>query len=311
MHHSPIEVDNKMSRTLAGTNLNRFVVFVAVVEMGSLTAAAARLGIAKTAVSTHIQRLEAEVGASLLIRTTRKLSLTEAGERFYGSCRGIVRDAELAVQAAGQSSTELSGTLRITAPVDYGASVVAPVATRLQLKHPALRIELLSGDRLFDLVGEGIDLAIRLGRLADSGLQAVRIATFEQWLIANPDAVGTEAPSQPGEVANLPFAALSVMPHPLTWDFAGARGVKKVVQFQSIITANTALATRAMALAGCATILPDFVVRADVEAGRLVRLLPKWRLPGGAVHAVFPATRYRPQKVRAFVAAMAEHVAHG
>ena len=300
-----------MSTTLAATNLNRFVVFVAVVEMGSLTAAAGRLGMAKTAVSTHMQRLEAEVGASLLIRTTRKLSLTEAGERFYEACRSIVRDAEVAVQVAGQSATELSGTLRITAPVDYGASVVAPVATRLQLKHPALRIELLSGDRRFDLVGEGIDLAIRLGRLADSTLQAVRVATFEQWLIAHPDAVGKAVPTQPSEVAGLPFAVLSVLPHPLTWHFSGSRGVKKIVQFQSTITANTALATRAMALAGCATVLPDFVVRADVEAGRLVRLLPKWRLPSGAVHAVYPGSRYRPQKVRAFVAALSEHVAAG
>lgn len=297
-----------MSTTLAATNLNRFVVFVAVVEMGSLTAAAARLGIAKTAVSTHMQRLEAELGASLLIRTTRKLSLTEAGERFFESCRAIVRDAELAVQAAGQSATELSGTLRITAPVDYGASVVAPVATRLQLRHPGLRIELLSGDRLFDLVGEGIDVAIRVGRLVDSRLQAVRITSFEEWLVAHPDAVGKQPPSQPSEVAHLPFAVLSVMPHPLTWHFTGARGVKKVVQFQSTITANTALATRAMALAGCAAVLPEFVVRGDVEAGRLVRLLPKWSLPSGAVNAVFPASRYRPQKVRAFVAAMREHV---
>jgi DNA-binding transcriptional LysR family regulator len=298
-----------MSSTLASTNLNRFVVFVAVVEMGSLTGAAARLGIAKTAVSAHMQRLEAELGASLLIRTTRKLSLTEAGERFYEACRSIVRDAEVAVQAAGQSATELSGTLRITAPVDYGASVVAPVATRLQLKHPGLRIELLFGDRRFDLVGEGIDVAIRLGRLADSSLQAVRVTAFEQWLVAHPDAVGTVPSSQPSDVAGLPFAMLSVLPHPLTWHFSGPRGIKKVVQFQSSITANTALATRAMALAGCATILPDFVVRADVVAGRLVHLLPKWRLPSAAVHAVYPATRHRPQKVRAFVAALTEHVA--
>jgi DNA-binding transcriptional LysR family regulator len=137
----------------------------------------------------------------------------------------------------------------------------------------------------------------------------VRITTFEQWLIAHPDAVGKQIPSQPGDVAHLPFAVLSVMPHPLTFHFTGARGVKKAVQFQSTITANTALATRAMALAGCATVLPEFVVRADVEAGRLVRLLPKWNLPSGAVSAVFPASRHRPQKVCAFVAAMMEHVA--
>src|SRR3569833_2077406 len=123
-----------MSTTLAATNLNRFVVFVAVVEMGSLTAAAARLCIAKTAVSTHMQRLEAEVGASLLIRATRKLSLTEAGERFFESCRVIVRDAELAVQAAGQSATELMGSLCFLLFVVFGFSDVAPVATRLQLR---------------------------------------------------------------------------------------------------------------------------------------------------------------------------------
>src|SRR4051812_46177560 len=109
-----------MSTTLAATNLNRFVVFVAVVEMGSLTAAAARLGIAKTAVSTHMQRLESEVGASLLIRTTRKLSLTEAGERFYESCRAIVRDAELAGQGARARGPGASGALRVLAPLVYG-----------------------------------------------------------------------------------------------------------------------------------------------------------------------------------------------
>jgi DNA-binding transcriptional LysR family regulator len=300
-----------MRVNLGTTNLNRFVVFSAVVEMGSMSSAAGRLGIAKGAVSTHIQRLEQELGASLLVRTTRKLSLTEAGERFFAACQSILKEAESAIAAASQSSHDLSGSLRITAPVDYGASVVAPVITRLQQENPALRIELISGDRLFDLVEEGVDVAIRLGRLRDSSLQAVRITEFDEWLVAHPTLAKAFSVDDPGEIASLPFVVLSVLPHPTTWQFKGARGAVRSVQFRAAITANTALATRTMALSGLATVLPDFVVREDVKEGHLVRLLPKWRLPGGGVYAVFPPSRYRPQRVRALVSALTEHVRSG
>jgi len=140
----------RLTIALGDINLNRLVVFVAVVEAGSLTSGASRLGLAKAMVSAHMQRQEAELGASLLVRTTRRLGLTEAGEAFYEAVRDVVRDAQEAVDAVGQSASEPRGALRITAPVDYGANVVAPLAVSLQRRFPGLTIELLTGDRLFD-----------------------------------------------------------------------------------------------------------------------------------------------------------------
>ncbi|WP_035051815.1 LysR family transcriptional regulator [Andreprevotia chitinilytica] len=298
---------------LSAINLNRLVVFVTVVEAGSLTAAAARLGLAKTMVSTHMQRLEAEVGASLLIRTTRRLGLTEAGEAFYEASRRIVRDAEEAVEAAGQNSAEPRGTLRVTAPIDYGATVVAPVAVALRQRYPDLKIELLAGDRIFDLVGEGIDVAIRIGKLTDSGLQAIKVATFEDWLVASPGLLASHtSPSTPQDLSKLPFVSLSVLPQPTTWTFEALDGAKEQVQFQAAFSANTAYAVRAAALAGGGlAILPDFAVQADVAAGQLVRVLPQWSLPNGGIHAVFPAARHHPQKVRALIEALRAHVDGG
>jgi DNA-binding transcriptional LysR family regulator len=285
-------------------------VFTAVVESGSLTAAASRLGVAKAAVSIHLKRLEAELGASLLVRTTRGMHLTEAGETFYGASRQIVRDSEAAVLAVGQGTKELRGTLRVTAPIDYGSSVVAPVLVEMRKRHRSLRVELRAADHLLDLVGEGIDVAIRLGRLADSSLRAIRISTFEEWLVAAPDFIGKRPPATPEEVRRMPFVALSVLPHPQSWKFDGpAKSGSVTIQFEASMTTNTAHAVRSAVIAGGGLgVLPDIVAADDVVAGRLVRLLPKWKLPLGGVYAVFPVARHQPQKVKAFIAELAAYV---
>ncbi|RKP50522.1 LysR family transcriptional regulator [Trinickia fusca] len=292
-------------------NLNRLVVFVTVVETGSLTAAALRLGLAKTMVSTHMQRLEAEVGASLLVRTTRRLSLTDAGEAFYEASRRIVRDAEEAIEAAGQDTVEPRGTLRVTASVVYGATVVAPVAVALRKRYPALKIDLLVGDHLSDLVNEGIDVAVRIGRrLADSSYQAVRIGGFADWLVAHPGVFGGRgAPKTLDALVDYPFMSLSALQQPLTWTFEHRDGGKQTVRFESSMSANSAYALWMAALAGGGlAVLPDFIVAADVAAGRLVRVLPEYSLPSGGIHALFPASRHRPRKIRVFVEALKQHV---
>lgn len=292
--------------TLSRINLNRLEVFVAVVEAGSLTAAAARLGLAKTMVSAHMQRLEAELGASLLVRSTRRLSLTETGEAFFESARSIVADAAAAVEAASHQSRAAQGSLRVTAPIDFSAAVLAPVAVRLGETHPGLRIELLSGDRLFDLVAEGIDLAIRAGQLRDSSLQATRLGEFTECLVASPAFLAQrELPAEPAALADWPFIALSVLPQPLRWHFSHASGAQQELLFSSRFSANTAHAVRATALADAGlALLPDFAVKQDIAQGRLIHLLPDWTLPRGGIHAVFPASRHRPHRVRLLVDAL-------
>ena len=299
-----------MSTTLGALNLNRLVVFAAVVDAGSMTAAAARLRLAKTMVSTHMQRLERELGVNLLVRTTRNLRLTPVGEQFYKAIQPVLRQTEDAIDSLGQEMTAPRGTLRITAPIDYGASVMAPVVVELQRRHPALRIELLTGDRQVDLVSEGIDVAIRLGRLADSNLQAVRLGGFDEWLVARPGLIPKKHKlGEPKDLAGLSFIALSVMLNPLTWKFQ-CKGSTRTAHFSSTLTVNTAHAARAAALAGGGlAILAKFDVEQDVAVGRLVRVLPQWTLPGGGIYAVFPATRYRPLNTRVLVEALKAHIA--
>ncbi|TAM07919.1 MAG: LysR family transcriptional regulator, partial [Pusillimonas sp.] len=171
---------------LSSINLNRLAVFVSVAESRSLTAAAVKLGIAKTMVSAHMQRLEAELGVSLLVRTTRRLSLTEAGEAFYVATRRILGEIDDAVSQAGSTSAEPRGTLRVTAPIDYGAAIVTPALVALRERYPELRVDLILDDTRFDLIAEGIDVAIRLGRLPDSSHQAVVVGRYVKWLVASP-----------------------------------------------------------------------------------------------------------------------------
>ncbi|SFL87819.1 LysR family transcriptional regulator [Variovorax sp. OV329] len=291
--------------------MNRLVVFVAVVEAGSLSAAARRLGLAKTMVSAHMQRLEAEVGASLLLRSTRHQSLTDAGEAFYEASRRIVQEAQEAISAAGQDSAEPRGTLRIAAPNDYAATVVAPVAVALRRRHPGLGVELVAGDRVVDMLKEGIDVAIRAGRLADSSLLATRIGSFSEWLVASPQRFEAgDVPARPQDVTGLPFIALSVLTQPLNWTFTSASGrSRRTLRFEQAMSCNTSHAVRSAALAGGGlAVLPDYAVKTEVAAGRLLKLLPGWSLPESGIYAVFPAARHRARKVHAFLDALREHI---
>lgn len=288
---------------LGAINLNRLFVFVAVVEKGSLTAAAQKLGIAKTMVSTHMQRLEAELGVSLLIRTTRQITLTEAGQAFYAaSCRAL-HDIDDAVAQAGDGTTLPQGTLRVTAPVDYGADVITPLLISLQQRYPALRIELLCADRRVDLIAEGIDVAVRLGRMDDSTHRAVRLGGYTKWLVASPRFLERHGvPQTLADLGAFSFISLSVLAQPLLFHFEGPKKQKQSVRFNEAFSTNTAHACRAATLAGGGlAMLTDFSISADVAAGRLVRVFPKWASPGSDIHAVFPTTRYVPSKVRVFI----------
>ena len=226
----------------------------------------------------------------LLTRTTRRLNLTEAGRRFYDAARDILRATETAIDEIASDNAALRGTLRVSAPVDYGSLVVAPALVALRRAHPQLHVQLLCDDRYVDLVGENIDVAIRLGKLADSSYRSIRVGSYVRWPVATPQFVAEYGVvRKPEDLAKLPMVTSSVFARPLTFDLVNAHGMKKRIRCQSSITANTAPACRAATLAGGGfAVLTDFSVGADISAGRLVRLLPGWETPMADIRAVFP-----------------------
>ena len=292
---------------ISAVNLNRLAIFIGVVEAGSLTAAAGRLGLAKSMVSKHMQLLEAEVGVALLVRSTRTLRLTEAGRAFYEASRQVLQAAEDAIEQARSGRDSVQGKLRVAAPVDYGVMVVAPLLSRLRARYPALTVELLCADHRVDLIAEGIDVAVRLGKLADSGLQAARIGPLLRWLVASPDFLARHGmphgPAEPAALATLPYVELTVVVQPGSFTLSDGSGkVEEVTMRNTVFSTNTAYASRAAALAGDGVLRATvFSVQDDVAAGRLVRLLPDWSLAASDIHAVYPASPHLPQKVRVFI----------
>jgi DNA-binding transcriptional LysR family regulator len=286
---------------MEAVNLNRLGVFVALVRAGSFTAAAEHLGLTKAMVSQHLARLERELGVTLLVRSTRRMALTEAGAAFHEDCVRILADAAAAVARVGAEREEPRGTLRLTAPVNFGTSVVAPALASFLRRHPRLRADLVLDDQLKDLIAGRFDLAIRGGPLRNSSLHALHLASFSQVLVAAPcylDARGT--PRRPDELAAHDAVVLTALRSPLRWTFTGRNGTRHRVTLRPVAQADGAAAVHAMALAGGGlAILPDFMVEADLRDGRLCRLLTSCRLPEGRFHAVYAGSP--PAKVRAFV----------
>src|SRR5512140_1194383 len=173
-----------MRRARAG--LHRLTVFIAVAEAGGFTAAAERLGVTKAMVSQQLSRLEAELGAMLFTRTTRRVTLTEAGSQLYAECTPLLRELDSVLDRVGQETEGLHGSLRLTASSDFVDAILASPLAEFAALHPKLQIELMASEEVLDLVGERIDLAIRGGWLRDSSLQATRLGAFEQYVLASP-----------------------------------------------------------------------------------------------------------------------------
>lgn len=288
-------------------NLNRLAYFAAVVDAGSFTRAAERLGITKTVVSQQVARLEAELKTTLLLRTTRRVEPTEAGRLLHARCVMILREAEDAVDELAETNAEPMGVLRVAAPNDYGVSMIAPLAAQFTRKHPACGIDLTLSDARIDLVAHQIDLSIRVGWLNDSSLQARRIGSFRQLLVAPPDLAAAVTTDEPDALAPLPFIANGALKEPLVWRFTRNDFESRTVRMRQRLSINTTPAVLAAALAGGGmAVLPDFQVADHLENGRLVHLLPSWVLPSGGIYAVYPAARFRPPKVTAFVAMLAQ-----
>jgi DNA-binding transcriptional LysR family regulator len=304
-----LKAHNQDQSNLGGIgNLRRLTYFVAVVETGSFTAAAERLGITKAVVSQQVARLEHEFQTSLLARTTRKVQPTEAGQAFYLRCALILREAEHAFEELAETSAAPSGMLRLTAPFDYGVGVVVPAIAAFTKRYQACKVDAILSDQTLDIMAGNIELAIRVGWLAETSQQARKIGNFRQLLVA-PSSMASQVARlrEPDEIADLPFVANTALHDHLRWNFSRSEIERQVVNVQASIFLDATLAVREAVCQGAGlSVLPDYAIADELAAGRLIQVLPQWGLPSGGIHAVFPAARFRPAKVRAFVDLLAD-----
>ncbi len=283
-------------------NLNRLAIFAALVRAGSFTAAAERLGLTKAMVSQHLAKLERELGVTLLLRSTRRMALTEAGSAFLADCERILADTAAAIERVGKSQETPSGTLRLTTTTDYGTAVVAPALAGFMRLHPQVRVDLSLDDQISDLIAERFDLSIRIGWLRDSGMRALRLAGFRELAVASPAYLAEHGtPRTPAELAGHDWIAVSLLATPLRWTFTNPDGTRRTVRMRQAAQANSTIAARALVLGGTGvSVLPDYLVTEDIRAGRLVAVLAQYPLRGGGVHAVYPG-KQMPAKVRVFI----------
>jgi DNA-binding transcriptional LysR family regulator len=283
-------------------NLNRLVYFTTVVETGSFTAAADRLDVAKAVVSHQVGRLEQELGATLLRRTTRRVTPTEEGRLFYDRATIILREAEAAFGDIARSADRPTGMLRLTAPLDYGEKVVAPTIAAYLRKYPRMRVETIFDDAVSNLVDEQIDLGIRAGWLADSSNLARRLGTFRQVVVGSPEfAARLPRDANPRHAKSLPWVGNVQLRGIGQWLFS-KDGETVLAELNPVVSCDKSPAVYACVHAGIGLgIFPDYSVGDDIAQGRLVQVFADWTLPTGGIHAVFPPARFRPAKVRAFV----------
>jgi DNA-binding transcriptional LysR family regulator len=280
--------------------------FVAVVEAGSITGGARRLGRSKAVVSRRVRQLEERLSTQLLHRTTRSLSLTDAGAALYERASAAIDDLDEAEAAVSSLQGSARGRLRVTLPTAYGRKVSAPVLVALASEHQALELDLTFTDRYEDLVGEGFDLAVRIGHLADSSLIARRLGETRQIVCAAPSYFESRGrPSRPGDLADhecLVYARQ--LPGP-AWRFADGETV--TVRGRIRADFGDALFDAAVAGFGIAQ-LPDFYLGDAVESGLLEAVLTDFEAEPLGVWAVYPQRRHLSLKVRIAVDRLAERV---
>ncbi len=287
---------------------NDLLLFARVAEEGSFTAAAARLGLPKSTVSRRLAALEVQLGERLMLRTTRKLSLTDFGQGVLEHARQVVAEVDAAASLAQHRQAEPSGRLRVSMPSDFANTVLAPLLAAFVVRYPAISLELDLTPRRVDLVGENFDLAIRMGALADDAtLAARRIASLSMGLYAAPSYLQQRGrPSEPQ--ALMEHAALRLLartgeaiPWVLSRGEARWRGTPP-----GRATANSPELLGQLARSGVGiAVVADHFAEPYVARGELTPVLPDWHLPPSVAWAVFPGRRLMPARTRVFLDALA------
>ncbi|MEN2468587.1 LysR family transcriptional regulator [Burkholderia sp. GS2Y] len=286
-------------------------VFVEIVSTGSLTTAAERLGLSPSMVGKHLNALEARLGVKLLHRTTRRHHLTEAGALYLERCRDILDRVETADDAASALGGDPAGQLRIAAPISFGVTQLAPAVAVFLAQYPRVDIELVLTDAAVDPVGDGIDLAFRVGPLADSSLVARPLPSYYRMVVcASPEYLARHGtPATPQDLLNHDCLGHTRWGPRYRWRFDGPDGAIEVpVTYRLRVDSGPAL--REAALAGGGVILQPFgLVKADLDAGRLRLLLAAYESRGRDFFLLYARDTGAPAKLRAFIAFALDHFA--
>lgn len=276
---------------------------VAVVQAGSFVQAAQRLDTSKAVVSRLVLELEAKLNTRLLNRTTRKLSLTDAGAAYVERSRQILEDVQDANNIATLGASQTSGRLKINAPLSFGNLHLAPLWGEFLKLHPLVELDITLTDRVVDLVEEGFDMAVRIGTLANCSLVSRQLAVDTVLMCASPGYLHAAAPI--GALEDLTrhsILAYSGWSGGDVWTLTDAQGKPQSVSITPRLRANSGETCRTAALADQGVIFqPGFLVGDDIRSGRLVRLLPALQGPRLGIHAVYPTRKHLPGKVRAMV----------
>lgn len=285
-------------------NLQRTAMFVAVADTGSFTAAAEAMGLTKAVVSFNIRQLEDELGVTLLLRSTRRLTLTEAGRLFHQRSVALLKDAERLKDDVRANHAGLTGELRITTTPEYGSQVVVPLLAEFSQQHPDLRVRHVSSSLHADLISERFDVAIRLGTLADSRYHAALITEFTIFPVATPGWLRNHPVESLEQLAKADWIIHERLASPLRWQVNDACGEPATLEIKKAprLFADSAQALMAFALAGCGVaLLPEWLVRHALDDGTLVSVLPEYTFARQGIYAVYPDAPHVPAKVRTFI----------
>lgn len=287
-------------------DLNGALIFVRVAQLGSFTKAARALRLPNSSVSDRISDLEKTLGVRLLVRTTRKLHLTDAGSRFLQKAELAVAALMAAGEEASSSQSQPTGVLRITAPVEFDLSSVSAAVTDYLQKFPQVRMQFLLTERVVDLIGEGFDIAIRVGQAKPSSLSTISLGTSGFILIASPDYIGRSPKIRhPHDLAHHNCLSVSTEKDAAgaaIWDLVSVGGQKAKIEIQARVSSNSLSAIKHLAsIAEGVALMPATVVRDDVSAGRLVHVLPEWSTAPQPVYLAHADRKNLSRKVEAML----------
>jgi DNA-binding transcriptional LysR family regulator len=291
--------------------LNDVEIFVQVVETGSFTATAERLNLSKAVVSKYVSRLESELGVRLLFRTTRRLSLTEAGEIFFERSRLGLQELNGARSEVDWMQGAPRGTLKIAVPVSFGVAQLAQIMSKFTKQYPAVDFDIVMDDKKTDIVKEGFDLAIRItDDASEKSIVTTRIAPCRHVICATTAYIERcGLPEKPSDLINHTILTYSYQQSALRWIFTAPDGAEEVVEMESKARINNSLAIREMLLCGAGlTRIPTFIVGEDIAAGRLVALLSDYDTLEISIFLVYPDRKFLSPKVSAFIEFLSEEI---